>query len=116
MSFVSLYDQIKCVEREIAMRERVYPRQVMTRRITQPRADRELEHMRAVKRTLDALFVSPGTFAEVSKIIERQDRGTAAVKTPAPQPPVFKPDANCTNHRHCIQRAACCFNCGSAEG
>lgn len=49
---VSLADQIACVEREIAMRERVYPRWVQSERMTQEKADRELLTMRAVLATL----------------------------------------------------------------
>lgn len=113
MSFVPLIDQIKCIDRELALRERVYPRLILTKRITQPRAEREIEHLKAVKRTLDALMHSPGTFAEVCKMIERQDHGKPPVPPP-PQPAAFRPESCCTNHRHCIQRATCCFNCASA--
>lgn len=49
---VSLADQIASVEREIAMRERVYPRWVQSERMTQRQADRELLAMRAVLATL----------------------------------------------------------------
>lgn len=49
---ISLDDQIAAVRREIAMRERVYPRQVGNGRMTQTLADRELALMRAVLDTL----------------------------------------------------------------
>lgn len=49
---VTLMDQIKCVEREIAMRERVYPRQVQTGKMKQQAADHELAAMKAVLTTL----------------------------------------------------------------
>lgn len=49
---VSLADQIASVEREIRMRERVYPRWVQSERMTQEKADRELLTMRAVLATL----------------------------------------------------------------
>lgn len=49
---VSLADQIACVKREIAMRERAYPRWVESERMTQAQADRELLSMRAVLETL----------------------------------------------------------------
>lgn len=45
---VPLSDMIACVEREIAMRERVYPRWVESGRMTQDKADWELRVMRAV--------------------------------------------------------------------
>lgn len=49
---VTLDDQIACVEREIRMRERVYPHQVNLGRMNQEYADRELARMRAVLSTL----------------------------------------------------------------
>lgn len=49
---ISLADQIRAVGREIAMRERVYPRFVDAGRMQQAAADRELGAMRAVLRTL----------------------------------------------------------------
>lgn len=51
---VSLPEQIKCVEREIAMRRRVYPRWVADKRMTQAKADHELAAMEAVLETLKA--------------------------------------------------------------
>jgi hypothetical protein len=51
----TLTDQIDCVKREIAMRERVYPTWVDRRRMSQEQMDRELGRMRAVLRTLQAL-------------------------------------------------------------
>lgn len=48
----TLDEQITCVEREIAMRERVYPAWVRNGRMTQQKADREVETMRAVASTL----------------------------------------------------------------
>jgi hypothetical protein len=55
MTTIPLTDQIDCVKREIAMRERVYPTRVSGRRMTQEQMDRELGRMRAVLRTLQAL-------------------------------------------------------------
>lgn len=52
---VKLEDQIKAVKREIAMRDRVYPRWVSQRKLTQAAADRELAAMRAVLATLEEL-------------------------------------------------------------
>ena len=48
----SLDDQIQCVQREIAMRERVYPKWVSSGRMTERKADHELQCMRAVLATL----------------------------------------------------------------
>lgn len=44
--------QIACIEREIRMRERVYPRFVETGRMTSIGAEREIACMRAVLHTL----------------------------------------------------------------
>lgn len=51
---VKLAQQIACVEREIEMRERVYPRWVAADKMTQAEATRELRSMRAVLTTLQA--------------------------------------------------------------
>lgn len=53
---VSMLDQIKCVRREISMRERVYPRWIEQGKLKQEVADRELAHMRAVLDTLEATY------------------------------------------------------------
>jgi hypothetical protein len=52
---VPLSDQIAAVEREIAMRRRVYPRSVAEGRMPQARADAELRAMSAVLETLKTL-------------------------------------------------------------
>lgn len=44
-----------CVEREIAMRERVYPRWVDSGKMSQDKADAELRAMRAVLEVLKGL-------------------------------------------------------------
>lgn len=49
---ITLADQIACVKREIAMRERVYPRRIADRLMTERKASLELAHMRAVLQTL----------------------------------------------------------------
>ena len=51
----TLYDQIKCVKREIAFRTRLYPKWVEKERITKDQAHAEIETMKAVERTLTAL-------------------------------------------------------------
>jgi hypothetical protein len=52
----SLQDQLTCVHREIGMRERVYPKFVMSGKMKQEAADREIACMKAVHMTLLALF------------------------------------------------------------
>lgn len=44
--------QIRCVEREISMRQRVYPRYVAKGNMTQHQADNETSCMKAVLNTL----------------------------------------------------------------
>lgn len=57
-SVVSLSDQIACVDREIRMREKVYPRWVKSHKLTQKTADLELGRMRAVLGSLIRLYLS----------------------------------------------------------
>jgi hypothetical protein len=52
---ITLWAQVQCVRREIAMRNRVYRRRVQEGRMTQAAADRELAEMQAVYETLQRL-------------------------------------------------------------
>jgi hypothetical protein len=52
---VTLNDQISCVRRELAWRQRSYPRMVETRAMTQAWADFQIAHMHEVLRTLERL-------------------------------------------------------------
>ncbi len=54
---ISLRDQIACVRREIALRERVYPRQIADGRMKQEEADRELARMKAVLDMLERVEI-----------------------------------------------------------
>ncbi len=47
-----LQEQIACVERELKMRGRVYPRRVQMGAMTSDQADHEIQIMQAVLRTL----------------------------------------------------------------
>jgi hypothetical protein len=49
---VTIADQMKCVRRELAMRQRVYPKWVEGKRYTQEQAEKELSAMQAVHDTL----------------------------------------------------------------
>lgn len=49
---VSLEDQIKCVQREIALRHAVYPKRVLDGKMKQEQALYELDAMYAVLETL----------------------------------------------------------------
>jgi hypothetical protein len=53
---VSLSEQIRVVEREVKLREFVYPRRVAKGDMTQSLADRETAGMRAVLKTLRELW------------------------------------------------------------
>lgn len=52
---VTLDEMITCVRRELEMREHVYARRILEKRMTQKTADRELRHMGAVLATLLSL-------------------------------------------------------------
>lgn len=52
---ISLADQIACVEREIKMRERVYPNWVTRGTMTDANARKELARMQSVLETLQKL-------------------------------------------------------------
>jgi hypothetical protein len=45
---VTIFDEVECVEREVRLREQVYPRRVSQGKMTQAQATRELARMRAV--------------------------------------------------------------------
>ncbi len=53
---VSIARQIKCVERELAFRRRVYARRVAEDKMTQPKAADEIACMEAVLATLKAVM------------------------------------------------------------
>jgi hypothetical protein len=53
---VSIDDQRAAVKREIAFRERLYPRWIEKGRMTQEKADHELRVMRAVLQTLERII------------------------------------------------------------
>ena len=55
MAEVTLEEMIACVDREIGMREKVYPRWVENRKMLSATADKELERMRAVRLVLTGM-------------------------------------------------------------
>lgn len=56
---ITIDQQIKCVERELALRRRVYPAWVSKGRMKQADADREIETMEAVLKTVkDSMYAS----------------------------------------------------------
>lgn len=56
---VSLDDQIRCLKREIAMRQNVYPKWVTSGRMKQDAADREIAAMTAALHTVMAVQAGP---------------------------------------------------------
>lgn len=52
---ITIEQQIASVKREIGLRQSVYPKFVAAKRMSQEKADHELEAMRAVLRTLEGL-------------------------------------------------------------
>lgn len=58
MDPITIDEQIKCVEREIFMREQVYPGRVTKHKMSQEKADREIAAMTAVLATLKAARTS----------------------------------------------------------
>lgn len=55
MSGVPIQRQIECVERELKMRLRVYPRRIAEQKMTRTFADEEIAAMQAVLETLRAV-------------------------------------------------------------
>jgi len=47
--------QLACARRELALRQRCYPRWIESRRMTQEKADIEIECMAAIVKTLEKL-------------------------------------------------------------
>jgi|KBSMisStaDraftv2_1062788.scaffolds.fasta_scaffold118832_4 hypothetical protein len=45
---ISDRDKLQCVERELRMRHKVYPRWIAAKRMTEATAEREIEVMRAI--------------------------------------------------------------------
>jgi hypothetical protein len=66
----TLEEQIAAVRRELALRERVYPRFVANRQMTKAKADYELETMRAVLRTLLDVSGDRGEPARVAGLFD----------------------------------------------
>lgn len=59
LPIVSLDQQIACIEREVAMREKYYPKWVAEHHMLESRAEHELAGMRAVLVTLKSIKENP---------------------------------------------------------
>lgn len=80
MPKTQLSDQIACVEREIAMRGRVYPGWVGKGKMKQQDADIEMALMEAVKATLTWLRDNENDVREGVKLMKSVGGGTVQVK------------------------------------
>jgi hypothetical protein len=52
---MTIKEQLDCAKRELAMRERVYPRWVLQEKMDQKKADHEIACMKAIVATLTPL-------------------------------------------------------------
>jgi hypothetical protein len=59
MGSISLAEQIRCIERELGLRQRVYPRLIKSGRMLEAEAERQMAAMRAVHETLLQLKPAP---------------------------------------------------------
>ncbi len=57
---ISIQRQIECIERELKMRRRVFPRLVNSGKMTESGAEDEILTMEAVKESLSKLSVTQG--------------------------------------------------------
>ncbi|MEM1370594.1 MAG: hypothetical protein AAGG72_00040 [Pseudomonadota bacterium] len=71
---VPLSQQIACVKREIAFRNRVYPGQVSRGKMRKSEADHEVETMTAVLRTLEWLQLNEADIK--AQLRERKERAS----------------------------------------
>jgi len=73
---VTLQDQLRAAQRELAMRRNVYPNQVASRRMSQDKANHEIACMEAIVESIDKLRM----LAEVSD----EMKAKAACANPKP--------------------------------
>ena len=76
---VTVAEMIACVERELAMRRRVYPRWVLAGKLTKAAADLELTRMEAVRATLTSAQVEL-TEREPGQLFSGEVYGPAKVR------------------------------------
>lgn len=68
-----LEELLGCVEREISLRRRVYPRWVAQNKLTQEKADREIALMEAVAKTLRGMSAMVDLFAAAAAVVSVAD-------------------------------------------
>ena len=76
---VSLEAQLRCAQRELAVRRAVYPGLVARHRLTEEQARHELAAMRAIVQTLTRLVVAAG--GDPRPVIRGTDRARHEVDT-----------------------------------
>lgn len=75
---IGITEQIACVNRELALRYTVYPKQVKSGKISERLAQQETERMEAVLATLKWVQANKGVIVEVTKRLqEDKDWGHA---------------------------------------
>ena len=78
MNEISLYSQIKCVERDIKKRQYVYPRLIEQKKMSREKASEELLIMDAVKQTLIELYGNQKTRIEQLGLLCGDDKDKKA--------------------------------------
>lgn len=88
---ISIDDQIKCVERELIMRKRCYPRWIKEQRMSADEAAREINNMTAVLRTLSQVRIESLSVKEPDdKLREIETWAKAYPLTVFPEPDLQK--------------------------
>jgi hypothetical protein len=77
---ITLWAQVQCVRREIAMRNRVYRRRVTEGKMTQATADKELAEMHAVYETLQRLEHDEAHASEPRLDLDGQTHGERIIR------------------------------------
>lgn len=75
---ISLTEQLECVDRELSMRGRVYPRWVLEKKLTQALADKEMARMRAVRHEL---LVSAARRRLLDQLMEQAVGGESSLRS-----------------------------------
>ena len=71
---IDIEQQIKCVEREIGMRESVYPRWVNSKKMSGSKAQYEIEAMKQVKQSLEALIECYSWLSGMLEVLRNEHR------------------------------------------
>lgn len=91
---VSFEEALACVDREIKMRRKVYPRWVRDKKLSQEAADRELMALRGVRLKLihgAALALAAGSRPDAEHLVAVKDAHVADLLFQWPEPKEQKP-------------------------